>query len=435
MMRRALSIALLCFAAGCAFEPAPLGSTDAPGELVPSSGARREHLDNVTKDLVVPTTRVMGLDTDTGEITLYEEPITPAVAAELGRPARPGVLPADERIRPPGQQVIDGIGFYILSEKVSVLAVSSLTIERDAALFPYGSHAIVLLSTGDVSIRGILDVSAPCDDTTRTCAGPGGGDGARVQEEAAGGCAPGKNGVGSLSTVGRTGGGGGGLGTDGAAGGTAGSGALPGGLGGSLASGECPGPSADSLAGGSGGGAGAPLDFGGSGGGGGGAVQITSLARIVIDPPASDFISGVFANGAGGGGATDGGGGGGGAGGMILLEAPAISIESVFLTANGGAGGAGGLAGAPSNDGEDGQPNGDAAAGGTGQFAGGAGGAASAPPEIGVGGGDSTGGGGGSVGIIVLRASQLDTDGAEFSPTPIVTEPRSVTAAESTGPR
>lgn len=401
MLGRARHVALLCLLAGCSFEPPYIGPPGVSGTLVPSSGAMLAHLGGVAEGLVVRTGQVMRLDTDTGEIT----------------------LDGDRQIRPGGEQVVAGVGFYVVSDEVAVLAVSSLTIEPDATLRPQGSRAIVLLSEGGVSIDGIVDASAPCDDATPWCAGPGGGDGAATQNVVAGGCAPGKNGVGSLSTVGRTGGGGGGLGTDGAAGGQAGAGALPGGEGGSPTSEDCPDASAGSLIGGGGGGAGAPLDSGGDGGGGGGAVQITSLTSIVLDPPAG-AIAGIFASGGGGGGASDGGGGGGGSGGMILLEAPAIQIGSAYLIANGGGGGAGGLPSAPSYAGEDGQLDGQAAAGGEGQFPGGAGGALASLPEDGVGGGDSTGGGGGSVGIILLRtpANALETHGATFSPQAIRTD-------------
>jgi hypothetical protein len=426
---------LLCFLGGCSFEPTGLGPGDGPpGELTPSSGARVEHLDGVTASLVVPTSRVIGLDTDTGEITLFEDPLAGAVG--LGDRARHGVLPADVQLRSPGPQVINGMGFYVVSDKVSVLSVSSLTIESDAALYPYGTHSIVLLSAGDVSIRGILDVSAPCDGTTGTCAGPGGGDGAENQDDVAEGCAPGKNGNGSISTVARTGGGGGAFGTDGAPGGTAGAGVQAGGQGGVLVDNDdCPGSSLVPLVGGSGGGAGAYLGEGGNGGGGGGAVQITSLTRIDVDPPNSNFFQGIFASGAGGGGGSDGGGGGGGAGGAIVLEAPVIKIVRAYLIANGGAGGGGGQAGVSSSDGEDGQPNGEVAIGGTGTAAGGTGGVADALPKIGLGGGNSTGGGGGSVGIIRLHApaAQLQIEGATVSPPPIEAEPSWATAADIAG--
>jgi hypothetical protein len=428
MIRRTHTIALLCFLAGCAFEPtgaAPPGS-GAQNGVVPSSGARADHLDGVTAGLTVPATRILNLDTDTGAMVLFDAPAAIAGASadpgDLGQRWRMAVLPAGETVlRRAGEGVVDGIGFHIVDDQVAVLAVTSLTIEPDAALFPIGTRALVVLSEGEVSIQGVFDVSAPCDGTTRICGGPGGGDGAETQGDLATGCAPGRNGNGSFSG-GRTGGGGGGFSTDGAAGGTAGGGTVPGGAGGSLELGDCPGSSLEPLIGGGGGGAGAYLAEGGSGGGGGGALQITSFTSITINPPASSFFLGIFANGAGGDGASDGGGGGGGAGGAILLEAPAITVDGGYIVANGGAGGAGGMAGSVNNPGENGQFNGEVALGGTGQFPGGNGGTGDDAPQLGLGGGDSTGGGGGSAGIIHLHVppDKLVIDGARFSPQPII---------------
>lgn len=430
MTRPAWSIALLWFVAGCTFEPSQPGF-EIQGSFVPSSGASLDDLAGVTGGLVLEPDSVMVLDTDTGEIIDYTDATAATVAmgvrALRGRVAgwQAGLLPAGEvTVREAGEGLNAGMGFRLLGDEVSVLAVTELKIGPDAWLLLGGNRSVVLLSAGDVNIQGIVDASAPCDDVTLSCGGPGAGNGAVEQQDEATGCAPGQNGEGSIASASRTGGGGGGFATDGAAGGTGGS--AVGGTGGSLELGSCPGVLLQPLHGGGGGGAGSFDDSGGSGGGGGGAVQITSLTRIVLDAPASSLFLGIFANGAGGGGARDGGGGGGGAGGAILLEAPEVTADAVYVVANGGGGGGGGLAGTEPLDGEDGARNGDVAAGGDGDFNGGNGGTGMSSPGVGEGGGLNTGGGGGSVGIIRVHVApgRFSRASAVFSPEPQVGEPQ-----------
>ena len=422
-------MALLWFVAGCPCEPEPSGF-GGQGSFVPSSGARLDDLAGVTDGLVMAPNSILVLDTDTGEIIDYTD-ATEATAAVGVRALRSRVagrraslLPAGEvTVREPGQGLGAGIGFRLVDAELSVLAVSELKIGQDAFLLLVGNRGVVLLSGGDVTIQGILDASAPCDGETLPCGGPGAGNGAQEQGAEATGCAPGKNGAGSIASASRTGGGGGGFATDGASGGTAGS--AVGGAGGSLELGSCPGVSLQPLRGGGGGGAGSFDDSGGVGGGGGGALQITSLTRIVLDAPASSLFLGIFANGAGGGGAIDGGGGGGGAGGAILLEAPEITADAVYVVANGGGGG-GGIAGTEHLNGADGPRNGDVAVGGAGDFNGGNGGTGMSSPGNGEGGGYNTGGGGGSVGIIRVHVApgRFSRASAVFSPEPQVGEPQ-----------
>lgn len=411
--RSGVLLALL-IAGGCTFDTSGLrpGGAFTDGNLLPSNGASVELLQGVTAPLIVPASGVALLDTDTGEIVLAD----------------------DTAVRSPGEGVEDGIGFYLLDNGVSVLAITAMDIGPDGALFPIGFRPIVFLSQGDVRIRGVLDASAPCDGETLSCGGPGGGDGALVQGEMSTGCAPGKNGNGTRSGSGvRTGGGGGGFLTDGAPGGEAGSGdASAGGAGGSLSASNCPGTSLEPLRGGSAGGAGAAAEFGGVGGGAGGGVQITSFTRIEVSGQASSLFLGIFANGAGGGGARDGGGGGGGSGGAILLEAPEIRLRNVFITANGGGGGGGGTAQNGTTAGEDGRIGTGVARGGAGDFPGGDGGtSATVLPTAGQGGGLNTGGGGGSAGIIRFHVprSSFSRDGVVISPEPIIETPRQADGA------
>lgn len=393
--------------------PCALGCT--PGaaacrDLVPSNGAARAQLADVSAELRIPAGRVAGMDTDTGEIV------------DLGDSAV---------LRGPGEGVVDGMGFYVLESGISVLAVQSLTIERDAFLNAVGDNAIILLSAEEVTIEGAIDLSAFCGQgLPAACAGPGGGDGALPGTSPARGCAPGGDGNGAEGEGNETGAGGGGLGGDGAPGGVGGDGTAPG-AGGSVRD-ACPGPSLVPLAGGSGGGGGGEGDIdalGGIGGGGGGAVQITSFTRIAVLGTPGQFIKGILSNGGGGtAGIAGAGGGGGGAGGGILLEAPEIDIKFVVLTANGGGGGGGGVAG-EATDGEDGLFDSTRAAGGNGAHRGGFGGSLEGSPTIGQGGGDATGGGGGGVGIIRFNVpeSGLVIEGSTISPAhtrgdPITTE-------------
>lgn len=358
----------------------PLGCDDAAGvrcrTIVPSNGATSGHLAGVTGALVVDAaTNDWHIDTDTGEITSDNYAVV---------------------VRGAGTGVIDGIGYWNLGGNVAVLAVSSLTVMDGARLFPEGTRALILLSAGDVQIHGVLDASAWCSDGTRTCGGPGAGDGSNPMSFASG-CAPGGDGWSGSGP--ESGGGGGGFGEDGAAGGPTDTAT---GTGGTAAA--CTGPSVVPLEGGSGGGQGGSTNgtSGGNGGGGGGALQITSYTQIVVsDVVAGGPIVGVRSSGGGGrGGGGSNGGGGGGSGGALLLEAPVIVLANATVSANGGGGGEGNGAG----NGTVGLFGDTSASGGNpgGATHGGTGGALFVGPGVGGGGAgvDGTGGGGGGVGII-----------------------------------
>ena len=418
---------LVCWLAGCAqcigIQDLPaiddaqgdgddaLGDNDAPrgDRLVPSHGATAEHLNGVTGALQVPEQSAITVNTDTGEISpSYGE---------------------GEPIRRSGKGVLDGIGFFPLQNGVAVVAVDALSVED--SLVASGTRPLVLLSRGDVSIRGHVLVSALGSYySQRWEPRAGGGAGAMTASDQATGCAPGKNGFGM------GGGGGGGFRHHGGAGGNSQDGL--GGAGGLPADGNCS-QDPEALIGGSGGGAAGPAGAGGAGGAGGGAVQITSFTSIEIigepsrgdespihDMAADEYPTGIFANGAGGGSGggkapnSGGGGGGAGAGGAILLEAPRIVIRDAYLTANGGAGGGGSSASSFSYDGDDGDPLGGSAFGGGGDSPGGDGGTGNIEPTAGKDGIDSAGGGGGSAGQIRLHVppEQLVLEGAVISPAP-----------------
>ncbi len=368
------------------------------GEIQPSNGIGLGLLDGVTESLLLVAPDDYVVDTDTGAIRRYRDDLT---------------------LRPEGQGVIAGIGYYPIGLDLAVVAVDSLTIEPEVYLTGVGRRSLILLSRGEVYVQGAIDVSAICFDGRLECGGAGGGIGARSLGETATGCAPGGNGadvsIGGIGGIGGTGGGGGGMASAGGHGGAGLDGAAAG-FAGDNTTGRCPGASLEPLLGGSGGGAGGGL-VGGIGGGGGGAVQITSLTRISLIGVASNFYLGIFANGAGGGRAQDGGGGGGGSGGAILLEAPSVILDSVFVSATGGGGGAGGLA-SRTVDGESGREDGMVASGGTGDGAGGDGAVATEASMAGVGGGPRTGGGGGGLGIVRINCPEagLRMMGSRISP-------------------
>ena len=375
--------------------------------IAPSNGADAAHLQDVTASVVIPAGTQGLFDTDTGTIMVN-----------------------GASVRDDSAGVSAGIGFYRLSETISVFAVQALAVEPGGILRATGGRPLLILSAGDARIEGVVDVSGGCaDGTARHCGGPGGGDGSTTDDDPAEGCAPGGNGTGGIldgfSNPDETGGGGGGMGTDGARGGTGGD--RNGGAAGVVTGSDCPGPALEPLRGGSGGGAGGLDDNGGDGGGGGGAVQITSFTRIIIAGRSGAAPSGILAAGAGGrGGQSNDGGGGGGAGGAILLEAPAIELNMAVLAAGGGGGGGGGDK-PNTNRGENGPfGEGQALGGGSGNSRGGLGASRLGPAAAGAGGGDNTGGGGGGVGIIrfSVPAADLVIENTVISPAPTQGNPR-----------
>jgi hypothetical protein len=161
-----------------------------------------------------------------------------------------------------------------------------------------GSKAVAFVATGDITLHGLVDISA-----TGTVAGAGAME--------TGSC------TGSVATTG----GGGGNGTDGGVGASSTdiSGIHAGGAGGKTVMNYEP------LFGGCRGGS-----TNGMGGAGGGAMQMVSGTRISFDTSAITDL---------GGGGAGGDAIGGGAGGTIILESPIVAINGAVV-ANGGAGGA-----------------------------------------------------------------------------------------------
>ncbi len=282
-----------------------------------------------------------------------------------------------------------------------VFMVKSLSIT--GATVVSGADGIIIVSDGDVSISGLLDVSA-----TGTTSGPGGGAGTCL-----GGTAVGTSG----GPAG--GGGGGGNGDAGGTGGNANGNGSPGGT---------PGPALadldlEPLHGGCAGGdskRNAASMCRGIGGGGGGALQIVSRTQIAL-------TGGGVIDASGGGGAAAragidtcfstslNGGGGGGAGGSVLLEAPQILLQgsSVTISTAGGGGASGGVSNPSAYNGSDGGTDGTSAVGGTNAttgVSGGRGGTEGLLPGSGTAGdtNEDGGGAGGAVGRVRFN----DTAGA-----------------------
>jgi len=254
-----------------------------------------------------------------------------------------------------------------------------------------GSLPLAIVADGEISVSGLLDVSA--DGVT---AGPG------AINSGSQACFGGSN---MASALGYEQGGGGGGGFEvGAVGGQSGDldSGWPGGA-----------PVANTT--------GVPLEGGcrggrvftttlrgnmhaSQGGRGGGAIQLVSSTAIEITGNGKIDASG------GGGASTSPangillGGGGGGSGGMILLEAPVIAIDgpAVAISTKGGGGAAAGNGSSVAMNGADGGTDGSPAAGGGGTLAhGGLGGteeSAPIPGGAGSGAGTRGGGGGGSAG-------------------------------------
>jgi hypothetical protein len=293
------------------------------------------------------------------------------------------------------------------TNKIRVYVVKSLT--QSGTLRVIGDHPIAIISHGNVTIRGHINVSA---------SGPERAAGSREVDSL--GCI-GKDGGGDPASPqdGLGGGGGGSFGAAGAAGGASTFGGYPGGVPGD-AEGLGTGTFEPLRAGCRGGGSGTDGTI--FGGAGGGAIQISTRAAIV-------FGDAGFVTASGGGGNTSGAtdestGGGGGSGGAILLEAPYIRSENVGVNAgifaNGGGGGCiedGGAAHAGGDPGLDGNGGGGAVVcgpdGGNGASSSAA---ATAGLEATTSNAPSGGGGGGGLGAIGVRGTYQDTGSILTSP-------------------
>jgi hypothetical protein len=305
---------------------------------------------------------------------------------------------------------------------INVLLVTQFNLPGGRRFRVVGPKAFGIVSTGGITIDGVLDGSSersPASNPNVNLNGPG-----SLSAAACGTATPADPG----NHVGGAAGGGGGAfqgaggfgqdsdsnegGDTGASGGIAA--ALPNGP-----RGGCPGG-----AGGSNTGMGAALSEGGQGGG-----AIYLVAAGTIDVKGAGKIT---AGGAGGQGGDDidGGGAGGGSGGMILLEADTLKIGGLLAANGGGGGGGAGSSGKGGNGGNSNLSDTMAALGGSGFGPGGPGETGSVGSVLKGTDNDNTrpaaggGGGGGGAGVISLKSTTSPTiaGGAKFSP-PTVTLP------------
>ncbi len=211
----------------------------------------------------------------------------------------------------PTATISQGLGL----PSITVFRFKSLSVE---SLIIGGANTLALVSDGDITISGNVDLSSSNDGPPLYA--PKNGPGALISGNAC---------VGQKAS-GKGGGGGGGRGDTGASGGDGG------GAGAGAGGAKLDAPSGAPLVGGCMGGIGAgdTLAFAGAAGGG---IQLTSRTRIRLQGTATIDASGGGGRGAG---LTGVGGGGGGAGGSILLEAPIVDVSAsgVVLSARGGGG-------------------------------------------------------------------------------------------------
>ncbi len=307
----------------------------------------------------------MMLDTDTGEV----------LNASMTPVATPGVV-----FSPIQQSVTPGV------KELGVFSARSFSILGGGSLRVRGSRALVIATSGDIIVDGVIDASGGLP--SQWSPGPGGYRGGRPGQPAEGpGATPGAGaGAGHVHA----------------------GGASPGSPGGPIAGS----PALNPLAGGSGGSFGSANDDSLSGGGGGGAVQLSALGRVRVTA-----IGGINVGGAGGGGLSGvmGRCSGGGAGGSVLIEGSDVEILGT-VAANGGGGG--GNAFFEPAVGQSGQLSGTPAVGGMGLVVnGGNGGAGATAPTDGTREIDSIGGGGGSGGRVRVRSVNPPALSGTISPT------------------
>jgi hypothetical protein len=263
-----------------------------------------------------------------------------------------------------------------------LITASDITVDADASVRVIGARPLIMASTDDIDVLGLIDVSAGgAGSEPSICSATA------PQPGQAEGSGSGAGGGGAFNGDGGDGSGGESPGTGGAGGTSV---ALP-----------------DSIRGGCAGAMGGDTE-GGPGGLGGGALLLAARNSVVV--------SGVLsAGGQGGRGALadSAGGGGGGSGGLLVLESMAVNVPGVMV-ANGGGGGAGSNGNMSALDGEDGRLATSRAEGGAGQGAGGTGGDGGTAQLNGLDGlmdDDGGGGGGGGAGFNVVRASTWSVAG------------------------
>jgi hypothetical protein len=411
--RRRLSVASLALLGACSFDPPPL--TPGPGDPGVDGSPPVDAGPPVDADPTAPDARPAA----PGDVVHVPENAWLTSDRDVEWDDDVTIDTSSLSISGPGVAGMPDLMFVSSPQapqgpELALLYLADWTVAEGVTVRVTGSRPLVVISSGDIELRGVIDAGARGGES-----GPGGfaaglGEGA------------GQDGVHAPDSL-DPGGGGAGHATDGARGAlgcdgdcTTGT-VAPGGPGG-LAYGD---DVVSVLTGGSGGGQGAnggtQACAPGVGGAGGGAVQLYAVDRINVTAS-----GGISAGGGGGGGGfavdcSDSGGGGGGSAGVVYLQAERIDLAGV-LAANGGGGGSDGGGNVQGVSGADGALSAEPAAGGIpadSDSVGGAGGAGTSAPGTGSDAAASFngGGGGGAVGRIVLHCSDFDGDGV-VSPAP-----------------
>jgi hypothetical protein len=406
-LHRCLSLAALALLGACSFDPSPLspgpddpGSPGDAGSPADSDSAPPDNGPGTPRDVVhVPEEGWFGGDMAVvwnEDVTIDTSSLIVSGPGVAGMPELELVPSPHAPHDPPGPEL-------------ALLYLADWTVAQDVTVRVIGSRPLVVISSGDIELRGVIDAGAH-----GVMPGPGG---------FAAGLGPGAGQLGvHAPDFLDPGGGGAGHATDGARGGqgcaadcTTGT-VAPGGPGGPGYGDAVVSVLTGGSGGGQGGAGGGSACAPGVGGAGGGAIQLYAVGRITVT--ASGGIS-VGGGGGGGGFATDcsdSGGGGGGSGGVVYLQAERIDLAGV-LAANGGGGGSdGGSTDGDGVPGADGALGAEPAAGGVppdGESVGGAGGAGTSAPGPGsdVAAELNGGGGGGAAGRVVLHSSDFSGDG------------------------
>ncbi len=348
------------------------GIVDGPGSDAP--------IGNPCDFVVSNVSDVMSVCALLGASTTVAFDVSSTSAIATGNPGAP--------FFPPNGQIF-GTTITEMGVELAVMIVSKLTVENGIQLQVVGKRPLVVISLGDIDLKGEI-LMVPTSAAGTTC------------------------GSGAAGAAAGAAGGGGGYGLAGAAGGAADS------MGAVAAGGAANGsgslvPLQNGCLGGSG-----AIPPGGLGGQAGMAIELAAHGGMRIEGGGS-----VRANGGSGLGTAGNshGAGGGGSGGAIFLEAALVMLDpGAAICANGGPGGSTGTTGVPAPPGttcstspEDPTTMNVALAGGVGGAANGAAGAGQAGDLLTV----SGSGGGGSAGRIRIHGPLSDGGNTIVSPTAI----------------
>ena len=233
-----------------------------------------------------------------------------------------GAFPAGNVLFDTTALTFNGMPGGVVADGAAVFTFDTITIAPGTTVTARGSRPFVLLSQGNFTVGGTVDVSGT-NATGGGFGGPGGGPGGSGETAGAG---PGGGGPADD----RAGAGGGGFGGVGGRGGVGDTGDVPG----------AGGPSYGNLT--------LALQGGSGGGGGGGATGATNLAPgggggggVFLGAAGTLSVTGLIDAEGGTGAVSNLGGSGGGSGGGVVLTADVVTVSGT-VDASGGHGGDGG---------------------------------------------------------------------------------------------